>query len=228
VLTPDGDLIHTGGSDPTKEFTGKKMKRKPRMMDLGLVVARYDRSGDRLWRKRFGRGSDNLNTYVDLDPAGNIVVAGSYGGALDFDGQHALEAGAMSEVFLVELDPAGAHRWSRSFGGTRYQYAAGMAVDGAGNVFLTGQTDAGSIDFGGGPIEAEGMGGGFVVKLDDEGRHVWSHGFGGDRLHFPGDLALDSRGNPVVTGSFSGLLELGDELLASSGHHDVFVVVFRP
>jgi hypothetical protein len=228
IQTPGGELIHTGGSDPTREFTGKKMKRVPRMMDLGLVVARYGVDGERLWRHRFGRGSDNLTTLVDLDPHGNIVIAGSYGGALDFHGERAVEAGTMSDVFVAELDPSGAHVWSRSFGGSGHQYAVGLAVDDRGSVFLAGQFDRGPLDFGGEPLTAEGMSDGFVVRLDDDGRHVWSRRFGGEQIQFPGGLTLDSRGDPVITGSFSGLLELGDDLLASAGGHDVFVAVLRP
>jgi len=228
ALAENGDLIHSGGSDPTKEFTGKKLKRAPRMMDLGLVVARYGAGGERLWRHRFGGGSDNMNTYVDLDPHGNIVVAGSYAGTLEFGVDRALEAGSMSDVFLVELDPAGEHVWSRSFGGSRYQYVAGLAVDGGGNAFLTGQFDQGALDLGGGPLETSGWGNFFVARFDDEGRHVWSRRFGGEQIQFPGDLALDSRGNPVIVGSFSGLLELGDDVHASAGYHDVFVAVLRP
>jgi len=60
----NGDLIHIGGSDPTREFTGKKMKRTKRMMELGVVLARYRADGERVWRHRFGRGSDNLGTFL--------------------------------------------------------------------------------------------------------------------------------------------------------------------
>ncbi|MBW2278917.1 MAG: SBBP repeat-containing protein [Deltaproteobacteria bacterium] len=134
----------------------------------------------------------------------------------------------MSEVFVAELDPLGAHAWSHSFGGARYQYAAGLVVDDQGNVFVTGQFSSGAVDFGGEPLEAVGTSDGFIVKLGDQGGHVWSRRFGGELIQFPGDLALDSRGNPVITGSFSGLLELGDDLLASAGHHDLFVAVLRP
>jgi hypothetical protein len=228
VQTADGELIHTGGSDPTVEFTGKKLKRVPRMMDLGVVLARYRADGERAWRHRFGRGSDNLSTFVDLDPHGNIVIAGSYGGVVDFGGGRSLEAGSMSDVFVAELDPNGAHLWSRSLGGSRYQYVAGMAVDGEGNVFLTGQFSEGAIDLGGELLEAAGTSDGFVARLDDAGDHVWSRRFGGELIQFPGDLTLDSRGNPVITGSFSGLMELGDDLHAAAGHHDVFVAVLRP
>ena len=84
------------------------------------------------------------------------------------------------------------------------------------------------MDFGGGPIEAAGTSDGFMVRLDDEGRHVWSRWFGGELIQFPGDLTLDSSGNPVITGSFYGLLELGEDLLASAGYHDFFVAVLRP
>jgi hypothetical protein len=130
ALAANGDLIYGGGSDPTVEFTGKRMKRIDRMMDLGVVVARYDASGKRLWRKRFGNGNDNLHTEVALGPHGDIVVAGSFGGTVNFGGEE-IKSGSMSDVYVAALDPEGKHLWSRHFGGGRYQYLSGLAVDGA-------------------------------------------------------------------------------------------------
>lgn len=230
IQAPDGSLFYAGGSDPTRELTGVRTKRKPRSMDLGVVLARYTADGARLWRHRLGKGSDNLNLFVGIDPRGNMVTSGSFGGEIDFGEGHVFRADAMTDLFVAELDPNGRHLWSNRFGGARYQYVAGMAVDGEGNVFLTGQFDGHGdpIHFGGEPLSARGTSDGFVVKLNDGGRHVWSTSFGGDQIQFPGDMALDSSGRPVIVGSFSGLLEVGGEQIGSAGSHDAFVAVLRP
>lgn len=227
ALVGNGDLIYGGGSDPTREFTGKRMKRIDRMADLGVVVARYDASGKRLWRKRFGSGNDNLTTEVALGPHGDIVVAGSFGGTVNFGGEE-IRSGSMSDIYLAALDPQGRHLWSRHFGGGRSQYISGLAVDGEGNTYLAGQFRGGDIDFGGEPlISGASHGGAFMAKLDGRGSHVWSRSFEGDSLRFPGGMALDSDGNVLVCGSFSGWIDLGNGPLLSAGHHDVFIAKIR-
>jgi hypothetical protein len=54
--------------------------------------------------------------------------------------------------------------WSKRFGDTGYQNATATAVDGAGNVLLTGNF-VGTVDFGGGPLSSAGGYDIFVAKL---------------------------------------------------------------
>jgi hypothetical protein len=223
ALVGNGDLIYGGGSDPTREFTGKRMKRIDRMADLGVVVARYDASGKRLWRKRFGGGSDNLHTEVALGPYGDIVVAGSFGGTVNFGGED-IKSASRSDIYVAALDPEGKHLWSRRFGGGRYQYLSGLAVDGEGNTYIAGQFMGGNIDFGGRPLEfKKSIDGAFMAKLDGSGAHLWSRRFEGGSLRFPGGIDLDSSGDVLVCGSFSDWIDLGNGPLVSAGRHDVFV-----
>ncbi len=228
ALAANGDLILGSGSDPTREFTGKRMKRIDRMMDLGVVVARYDASGKRLWRKRFGNGNDNLHTEVALGPYGDIVVAGSFGGTVNFGGGE-IKSGSMADIYVAALDPEGKHLWSRHFGGGRYQYLTGLAVDGEGNTYIAGQFMGGNIDFGGEePLTSETSNdGAFMARLDGAGAHVWSRSFEGGSLRFPGGIALDSGGDVLVCGSFSDWIDLGNGPLTSAGGHDVFVAKIR-
>ena len=53
-------------------------------------------------------------------------------------------------AFSVKLDADGNHLWSRALGGLGIAVGVGVAVDGAGNVLLTGSC-TGMADFGGGP-----------------------------------------------------------------------------
>ncbi len=223
VADGDGNVFFAGGSDPVPELGGKTPPRG-RTEDLGVVAARYDATGRMAWRKRFGGGSSYLNVSIALDPQGDPVVAGSFGGRLDFGGGELSRSGSLSDVFLAALDREGGHRWSRSFGGTGWQGLSGLVVRGDGAILATGQFEGGAIDLGGGPLPSAGSSDVWLAAWDGSGRHRWSRSFGDTHVQFPGGLALDSAGDIVLVGSFSSTIDFGDGPLVSAGAHDVFLV----
>ena len=72
------------------------------------------------------------------------------------------------DVFVAELSGGGEHLWSTYLGGSSYDYGHGIAVDGAGNLYVTGETESsgwvsGGFDttYNGGDSDA------FVAKIRD-------------------------------------------------------------
>jgi len=58
--------------------------------------------------------------------------------------------------FVVSMNATtGATSWAKSFGGTYNDQATDLAIDGAGNVVLTGYF-AGTVNFGGGALSTGG------------------------------------------------------------------------
>jgi hypothetical protein len=83
----------------------------------------------------------------------------------------------------------------------------------------------GSVDLGGGALLNAGPPPDvFVAKFDGNGHHVFSRGFG-DSDHQEGNgLALDTRGNALLTGFSVGQIDFGQgPLIANSTNGDVFV-----
>lgn len=89
------------------------------------------------------------------------------------------------------------------------------AVDRAGGVVIVGSFK-GTVDFGGGPLTSRTTSGdAFVLRLDPEGRHLWSrrHGETAATVSF-GGVAVDSAGRVIITGNYSGTAEVGGPALA--------------
>jgi len=227
ALEPGGGIVLSSGSDPTRELTGLATPHAKREMDLGVIVARYDAGGKRLWRRRFGGGSDWLITRVALFPNGDLAIGGSYSGELDF-GNYALQATALSELFLARLDPGGGYVWDLGFGGARSAYLVGLEVLGDGRVLLVGQYDGGPIDLGMGPLPTAATSAVFAAELDQNGAPLWSRSFGGPDIQFPGGTALDANGDILIAGTFAGTIDFDDFSLTSRGGEDVFVVKIAP
>src|SRR5207249_2829850 len=97
----------------------------------------------------------------------------------------------------------------------------GVAVDAGGNVVIIG-TAAGTVNFGGGPITANGYRI-VVAKFSPAGGHLWSRGFGDSFSNSGNAVAVDPIGKVVVTGTFQAAVNFGTGSLISAGRSDIFV-----
>ncbi|XXX76753.1 hypothetical protein WMF30_54800 [Sorangium sp. So ce134] len=185
------------------------------------------RGAAHLFSRRFGDPREQIGYAVAADGAGNVVLAGSAEGTVDFGGGPVSAPGA----FLAKLDAEGTLLWSRRFGSPS-SFASAVAVDADGGILLAGGFRD-PIDLGGGPLmnPFDGLQISFVAKLDAAGNHLWSRAASGNERHFPRAIAADGAGNVLVSGSFEGSLDFtgGTSPLSSAGglfDEDVFVSKF--
>lgn len=181
-----------------------------------ILVAKYSAAGVPLWSKRFGDPNDQISSAIGVDGSGNVVIAGSFKGTVDFGGGTLTSAGN-SDAFVAKLDAAGNHLWSKRFGGPAYQEASSLAVGAAGNVVVVGSF-AGTTDFGGGTFDAGGTTDFFAVALAADGAHLWSKDFGDDAK---GDssirVALGPSNEVMLAGTLRGSIDFGGGPLVTSG-----------
>jgi len=64
---------------------------------------------------------------------------------------------------------------------------------------------------------------GFLARLGPDGKTLWTRGMGGEGDDIADTVAIDPKGNPVVAGSFSKTLGLGEDKMESKGSDDMFV-----
>jgi hypothetical protein len=121
------------------------------------------------------------------------------------------------DIFLVNYDASGALLWTRQFGSAGADYACGIAVDGAGNPYITGFTD-GSL---GGP--SAGYLDVYLAKCDPSGNELWFRQIGTALYDRAYGVALDAVGNAYITGSTAGTL--GG---TSVGGIDLFLAKYGP
>lgn len=120
----------------------------------------------------------------------------------------------------------GALRWAKHFGATGIDAARAVAAAPDG-VAVAGSFD-GTIDFGDDPLVSAGGRDAFVAYYDDWGTLLWSQRFGG-----PGDdevaaLSVDLAGSVLLTGSFTGTIDLGGRPLTAVGAHEIVVARLHP
>jgi hypothetical protein len=197
-----------------------------------IFVAKYSPAGANLWAKSFGGTGDDRANGVAVDASGNIFITGQFSTTVNF-GQGALTCAGGLDIFVAKLSPAGVGLWSKRYGSTSEDIGSALAVDGSGNVVVTGHF-MGTNNFGGGTVISTFSGMGslttmdtFVLKLAGlDGSYQWLKTFSNDSQNRAFGVAVDLSGNVLVTGSFEGNIDLiggWTSYLTSAGAYDIFV-----
>ncbi|WP_437835800.1 hypothetical protein [Sorangium sp. So ce1153] len=209
AVDPDDNIVLVGGFNATLDLGGVELVTA----GLGdIFVAKLDRDGDHLWSKRFGSAAgEEEATAVGIDAAGNIVVAGTGSGSVDFgQGAIPLEGG-----FLMKLDRDGQLLWSQPLGAL-----AKFAVDAAGGIYTgEGRNDPALC----GETTSDGV---VFSKLDPSGHEVWERCVPGSASI--AQVAVDSDGSLVAIGEVYMGLDFGDGPLGNERADTVFAVKLDP
>jgi len=117
------------------------------------------------------------------------------------------------------------HIWSRGFGGPDYDEGATVAVNASGDVFLAASF-ADTVNFGGADLVGVGSADVLLARYDSNGVHQWSKRLGGAGFDAPNALVLDTSGNLIVVGAFTGTSNFGGSDLTSAGIIDIFMAKY--
>lgn len=154
---------------------------------------------------------------VALDADGNVYTCGNVNGVVDFDPGpgEALSppgSGVNGDLFVVKYDNSGNYLWYYQVGGSGYEVARNVVVDGNGDVLLVGTYNS-FFDWDPGPgVVQPGVGStdGYVLKISDDGAYLWLQpipGTGSIDMH---GLAVDGSNNVYVAGSSSDVVSFDD------------------
>ena len=154
-----------------------------------------------------GSGLDQANG-IAVDSVGNAYVAGlTNSSTLSFTppaGAFQTSNAGQGDAFTAKLNTTGALSYFTFLGGTHADSATGVAVDSAGNAYVTGTTV--STDFPtAGAVFQPAYGGGnadsFVAKLNPSGSSLAYASFlGGTNTELSTGIAVDTAGSAYVTG----------------------------
>jgi hypothetical protein len=156
-----------------------------------------------------GTGFDSSNA-VALDGAGNVYVTGETG-SLDFPlaGGSTRAPAGQNDVFVAKLDPTGSTLlYSTVVGGSAADSGTGIAVDSAGNAWVTGETVSSNFPTTGGAFQPAlaGATDAFVAKLDPSGAALLvATLLGGEGFDRGNGIAADGGGGAAIAGRTGSL-----------------------
>jgi hypothetical protein len=216
-----GNILLAGYFWDTIDFGGGPLQS---MGSTDTFAAKLSATGAHQFSKRFGDAGAQYGYAVAVDGAGGPLLVGDFAGSIDFGGG-ALSSAGGSDIFIAALDGSGAHRWSKRFGDADSQVARGVAVDGLGNVWMTGAI-SGSVDFGNGTQTGAGAKDVFLASFDSIGNPLWSRTFGDLKQQVGMSLAAGADGTVLMTGEFSGSVDFGTGPLTSQSGNSTFLAKF--
>ena len=173
ALDSDGNVYVTGGSFGSGP-------------GFDYATVKYDSDGDELWVARYdGSGnSDDRAFAITVDDEGNVYVTGySYGN------------GSGQDYVTIKYDEDGDEIWVARYDAGSHDVARALALDGDGNVYVTGYSYGGATGFDYA-----------TVKYDEDGVEQWVARYNGPGNDFDVaySLAADNEGNVYVAGESKG------------------------
>ena len=170
---------------------------------MDIVTISYDPFGQQRWLQAYdGAAADMDEGYqLALSDSGNVYVVGYSKGLA-----------GMQDMITIKYNSAGVQQWVRFYNGAFNNYDAGnaVAVDAAGNVYVTGVETASNyaFDF-------------ITVKYGPGGALLWTQSYNGpgNFIDEARDIDLDANGNVYVTGR-------SDTFYASQPNADIVLLKY--
>ena len=213
AIDSHGNILVAGTfTSLTSTFGATTLNHEPNTVGFGDVfVAKVNPSGIWQWATQVGGYGVDHGFGIGADSLGNAYLMGEFtGDTLTIGATKLVNDGIASgnhAVFVAKLNPAGSWEWAVDIDSASCYYGRGIAVDGGGNTYLTGQFFTPTIRVGGTVLTNNGLGSGhdcFVAKLNPAGVWQWAVSAGGPGNDFSQGIAADGQGGVWVVGRYNG------------------------
>ena len=189
-----------------------------------VFVVKYGPAGNVIWLRKGTGPAYDYGYGIGLDADGYCYVSGSFQQSISFGNLNTIANNSSTDIFLLKLDGSGNIISAHGAGGSADDQAVSLAVDAAGNCWLTGtfnSTDmvigSDTLNFTNSDVDA------FVARFDSSGTGLWGRTGSGPGNQEPAGIAADPAGNCYVTGVFKGdTMALDTSTLITFGYYDFF------
>jgi hypothetical protein len=161
-------------------------------------AAKLDSDGNLIWHSFLGGTLSDFAYGIAVDSSGNVYACGYSNSTW---GSPIRTWSAFFDAFAAKLDGNNGNLvWNTFLGGIFSDQGRGIAVDGSGNVFVSGQSN-GTWEGTSAPKRAySDSGDAFAAKLESDGDLSWNTFLGGASSDLGKGVAADVSGNVYVCG----------------------------
>lgn len=182
-----------------------------------------------------GAGPLNRANTIAFAPDGDLYVAGSFNGSVDFGSGPTTAPtpqGVPSSFISKRAGIDGSERWTKIIGSIQGQIELGaITSDDTGAVYISGRLD-GKQDFGGGEVDWNVIGEPFIAKYAVDGSFVWVKGIGKGSRGIVAHLAIAPDGDLFAIGGceFGNQAQMFPDRTIScdATHYSGFIARYAP
>ena len=164
---------------------------------------------------------------LSLNPRGDMLITGTFRQKLTL-GATTLTALGMnnSEMFAARLSKGGVFQWAIKGGGDKSDQGVAVAADASGGGLVTG-TFMEKATLGNhtltAPVKSGNTQDSFLARVDAKGKVIWAQAIVGSNSAKVTGLDLDVTGEPMVTGTYYGMVSVGSFKAVGRGVEDGFL-----
>jgi len=164
-----------------------------------LSVASYAQVPSWEWARSAGGTKSEIGQSIAVDRSGNSYLTGVFDSPSITFGSYTLMNTGSSDIYVVKYDTYGNVLWAASAAGLDLDAPRSIAVDASGNAYITGNFYSPTLTFGSYTLTNSGVHL-FLAKFDSNGNVAWAKSAGGTAAEYATSVAVDSFGNPYLTG----------------------------
>jgi len=185
-------------------------------------VTDLDKDGQSMWEQTLGPiasgGGTSQAIDIAVDSSDDVLLAASFTGTVSL-GAQSITSPAGAGTFVAKLDSSGTPKWVRTLDANAL--LSTLTTDGSGNAVFTGIFET-PIDFGCGVLQGKpnNVVQAYATELGPDGQCRWSKWFHNSDVARGAGVATNAHSDVVVTGSFSGTIDLGGGPIQSTGAFD--------
>jgi hypothetical protein len=174
-----------------------------------IFLVKYNSNGEHQWTRQAGTTSDEAAYAIVIDSSDKIHIAGHTEGQFG-----SLANSGERDIFVMQWNSLGIRQWTHQIGSDQDDYARGVTIDAANNIFVTGYSF--------GDFVSSNLGSSDVVlfMLDNGGNLVWKKQLGSNKKELGKAVLVDGDGSIFVAGYTAGSMNCK----SNRGYNDVLLV----
>ena len=209
---PQGNSFISGYFTGSTTTFGTVVLNNSNSASPDIYLVKYNSLGTVDWAKKFGGFSSDFISGIAVDTLDQPYITGwSESGNLYFDTIAIHNLNCPAYIFVAKCDAAGNALWVRHSTGASYDRTGGIALDNAGNAFVTGSFQSQSMVLDSITIFNSNPSGGsydaFTLKYNKYGNIIWAKKAGfGTQIEQGTCVSSDPGGICYVGGYFDGIV----------------------
>lgn len=183
-----------------------------------VFYAKYSPNGNLVWAGSVGDSLYELSGDIGIQSNGDFVVSGSFDSEKISIGKNVLKQNPLAgieagDIMIWKIDKDGNARWSKAYGGRRFDVPLKIDIDKSDNIYVAGRFNSFSLEFDnyiipntGGSYTSQDA---FITKFGKDGTVKWAKGILDTAVSSPSSdilissLVIDKNGS-LYTSANSG------------------------